>query len=414
MSARPLTGVTASTDVHSNLQLAQPLLAHLHRARADHLVVDCGDWFEGTGFYQLGGGTVERQILTRLYDVVAPGNHGFRHYLTDPKLHRITVCANVLDADARPVFRTIHRATISSRRVAVTGIMGPEAFDAVRIDQRPGLQLADPATTLRDLAACTPDVDDWVLLSHSGFEHDLALAADCPHLGLVFSGHCHTGQRNPTPAGRALVVKGAERAHGYAEAHLGADGSWSAGHAIYPSSAAPNALSDLTTRIDQLARRLAEPIGTIARPWAGTTPERHALLTAVTRHLHHQHHLPVVLADSTLRPAPLGTTLALGDLLALEPYANRLVVAEAPSDLAAWLERISAPELAGPLATWPLAPAETGPQHVLTSDYIADTFTTGHQKPTGQLVADAVRTVLTHLPRSCAHPAPRTAAPVRD
>ncbi len=399
MSDRIMAGLTATTDVHSSLQRAAPLLAHLHRARDSHLVVDCGDWFEGTGFYQLGGGAIERRILTRLYDAVVPGNHGFKHYLADPLLHRITVCANVLDTDARPVFRTLQRATVSGRRIAVTGVMGPEAFDAARVDQRPGLHLTDPAEALRDLAARTPDVDGWVLLSHAGFQHDLDLAAACPHLDVIFSGHCHSDHRGPAPAGRALVVKGAELGRGYAEARLAPDGSWCAGHGLYPPCAAPSALADLTVQIDQLARRLSDPIGTIARPWANTAPDRHTLLTAIARQLHDEHHLPVVLADSTLCPAPLASALTLGDLLALEPFANRLVIADAPRDVTAWLEHIRAPELAGPLATWPPTPPGPGLRRLLTSDYIAETFLPGHRTPTGRMVGDAVRTVLTRPSR---------------
>ncbi|MFE0460425.1 hypothetical protein ACFW1A_14380 [Kitasatospora sp. NPDC058965] len=153
MTVRQLFGITATTDVHSNLGRVVPLLDHLHHARRTHLVVDCGNWFEGTGYHQLGRGAVERQILTRLYDAVAPGNHGFANHLHTPELYGITVCANVTDADGAPVFRTLHRAIVSGRRVAVTGIMGPAAFDAIRVEQRPGLHLADPAHALAHLRA---------------------------------------------------------------------------------------------------------------------------------------------------------------------------------------------------------------------------------------------------------------------
>ncbi|MER5638138.1 metallophosphoesterase [Kitasatospora sp. NPDC002227] len=399
MNGRQLTGITATTDVHSSLQRAPALLAHLHQARRRHLVVDSGDWFEGTGYHQLGGGTVERQILTRLYDVVAPGNHGFANYLSDPALHAITVCANITGPDGSPVFRPVHRTTISGRRVAVTGVMGADAFDAVRTVQRPGLQLADPARALLRLAADHPDVDDWVLLSHAGFTHDLALAAAVPHLDLVFAGHCHSDHHGPTPAGRAMVVKGHERACGYARADLAPGGSWSAGHHRLPETGtAPPALADITGRIDQLTARLTEPLGAIDAPWANRTPDRHRLLTDVARYLHHQHHLPVVLSDSGLRPARLGTTLTRADLFALEPFANQLVVADAPGDWSAWLTRHTAAHLAGPVATWP--PTLPAGGRVLTSDYLAETFLTGERRPTGLMAADAVRAVLTPAPRA--------------
>ncbi|MFJ5122393.1 metallophosphoesterase [Kitasatospora sp. NPDC088548] len=400
MATRQLTGITATTDVHSSLQRAPALLAHLHQARERHLVVDSGDWFEGTGYHQLGGGAVERQILTRLYDVVAPGNHGFANYLHDEALHAITVSANITRSDGSPVFAAVHRTTISGRRVAVTGVMGEAAFDAVRTVQRPGLQLADPARALHRLAAEHPDVDEWVLLSHAGFTHDLALADAVPHLDLVFAGHCHSDHHGPAPAGRAMVVKGYERACGYARADLRPDGSWSASHHLLPQGGAvPAELADITGRIDRLTARLTEPLGAITAPWANTVPDRHLLLTEVARHLHHQHGLPVVLSDSGLRPARLAATLSRADLFALEPFANQLVVADAPDDWTRWLDEVTAPHLAGPLATWPpTLPAGGG--RVLTSDYLAETFLAGERRPTGLMAADAVRTVLAPAPRT--------------
>ncbi|WP_018545367.1 metallophosphoesterase [Streptomyces sp. LaPpAH-108] len=410
MRTRQLTGITATTDVHSSLQSAPALLAHLHQARQRHLVVDSGDWFEGTGYHQLGGGAVERQILTRLYDAVVPGNHGFVNYLRHKELHRVTVCANVDRSDGSPAFHTVHRTIISDRRVAVTGVMGPDAFDAIRVSQRPGLHLVDPARALKRLAATTPGVDSWVLLSHAGFDHDLALAEAVPHLDLVFAGHCHSGAHNPTPAGRAMVLKGLEYARGYAQADLRPDGQWSASHHTLPGhGTAPTELADITTRIDRLTAYLAEPLGAIALPWADTTPDRHALLTAVARHLHHQHGLPVVLSDSGLRPARLGITLTTADLLALEPFANHLVIADAPDDWTAWLRHHTAAHLAGPIATWP-EPLPASARRVLTSDYIAETFLTGERKPTGLMAADAVHAVLAPSSRPAPHTIPATCA----
>ncbi|MEU6405476.1 metallophosphoesterase [Streptomyces sp. NPDC046985] len=394
MRARHLTGITATTDVHSSLQRAPALLAHLHRARQRRLVVDSGDWFEGTGYHQLGGGNVERQILTRLYDAVVPGNHGFVNYLRDENLHRISVCVNVTGPDGNPAFPTVHRAAISGRRVAITGIIGPAAFDAIRVSQRPGLHLTDPAQALKRLAATTVGVDTWVLLSHAGFEHDLALADAVPHLNLIFAGHCHSDHRGPARAGRAVVLKGLEHARGYAQADLHPDGRWSADcQELSEHGTAPADLADIVNRIDGLTARLAEPLGAIALPWANTTPDRHALLTAVARHLHRQHRLPVVLSDSGLRPARLGTTLTNADLLALEPFANHLVIADAPADWPAWLRHHTAAYLAGPIASWPEV-LPKGAHRVLTSDYIAETFLTGDRQPTGLMAADAVRAVL--------------------
>lgn len=69
---RNLRQIVATTDVHSAFDNAAPFLTHLHSLRPTSLIVDCGDFFEGSGYYRLARGTIERGILLRLYDVLAP------------------------------------------------------------------------------------------------------------------------------------------------------------------------------------------------------------------------------------------------------------------------------------------------------------------------------------------------------
>ncbi|WP_405775668.1 metallophosphoesterase [Streptomyces sp. NBC_01538] len=82
--ARRLSSTLATTDLHSSLDQATTLAAHLSRARPTTLVVDSGDFFEGT-HYLATRGRIEQRILTEFYDVIAPGNHGWSHY-TSPGL----------------------------------------------------------------------------------------------------------------------------------------------------------------------------------------------------------------------------------------------------------------------------------------------------------------------------------------
>ena len=79
---RRLHRIVATTDVHSGLDHASLLVSQLHAVRDEALIADSGDFFEGTGYYVLGGGQAETALLTALYDVVVPGNHGYRHRST--------------------------------------------------------------------------------------------------------------------------------------------------------------------------------------------------------------------------------------------------------------------------------------------------------------------------------------------
>jgi len=128
---------------------AATMAAHLDALRDRSLIADCGDFFEGTGYYVMGGGQAEVAMLTGLYDIVAPGNHGYCHHVQDPGLRSITVCANLTDRTGAPVFTPSRTFEISGSNVAVTAIMGAEAFASIPPAQRADHRVSDPAAALR-------------------------------------------------------------------------------------------------------------------------------------------------------------------------------------------------------------------------------------------------------------------------
>jgi hypothetical protein len=91
----------------------------------------------------------------------------------------MTVCANAVDdSTGRPLFDRIRIVDLQGRRVAVTAVIGVCAFHTIPADQRAGHRVTDPATVLRELMLeHHHHVDAWMVLSHSGFETDLELAA---------------------------------------------------------------------------------------------------------------------------------------------------------------------------------------------------------------------------------------------
>ncbi|MFE3737739.1 metallophosphoesterase [Streptomyces sp. NPDC059134] len=395
--------IIGTTDIHSRLDRADGLIVELQSRAGHSLRVDAGDFFEGTGYYQEGAGALERRLLTSLYDVIAPGNHGWQHYL-QPDLHAITVNANTttLDTD-EPLFSLFRTVRLRGRRVAVTGVIGEEAFDAVRVHHRAGHRWKDPATVLNRLVSLHHDVDDWVVLSHSGFDADLALAAAVPDISVIFSGHCHSPRPGPITVGRTLVVKGAEYAVGYALANPTPTG-WTATTALFPTDQpVPAPWLPFTRDLAATAARLDQPLGPVAAPWRGICPDRHTLVKALADRLHRLTGMPVLLNDTLLRPHPLGEQLRAGDLLALEPFANRLVIApttglDDPRAWQTWLTRHAHPDLAGPLVTAPAL--NHAPPTLLTSDYLADTFLRPGHREAPVSLTHALRDVLLSRPLS--------------
>ncbi|MEU6710286.1 metallophosphoesterase [Nonomuraea sp. NPDC046802] len=384
----------ATTDVHSSFDQPLPMLAYLHKARERALVVDCGDFFEGSGYYRLGGGRIERQALILLYDVIAPGNHGWRHHF-EPDLRAMTVCANATDAGTgEPLFRQVRIETIAGRRVGVTGVIGEQAFATIPLPERTGHHIIRPEAALHELRARYRDmVDDWIVLSHSGFDHDLTLAERSPFVSVIFSGHCHSEQHGPAQVGNTLVVKGHELGAGYAEAQP-YNGCWAARTQLYPDVATmPEAVAVLLARIQAIHDRLISPLGLLAKPFRDTVPDRHEILTLVARRLRACLSTDAVLFnDTSLRPVHLGTVLREGDLLAIEPFGNQLVHAHIAGDPQTLLDALA--DRVGPLVI-DHAPDTPELRCALTTRHLADTFLGGRWNGPPRPLAAAVQAVLT-------------------
>jgi 2',3'-cyclic-nucleotide 2'-phosphodiesterase (5'-nucleotidase family) len=397
--ARRLRRIVATTDVHSSLDNATPMLAHLLAAREDTLITDCGDSFEGSGYYRLAQGEIERAVLLALYDVVAPGNHGWPHYF-ERALHRITVCANAEDELGRPLFRPWRPFRIGERRVAVTGVIGVQAFHAIPAAQRRGQRVTDPARALHQLMlAHHHEVDSWIVLSHSGFEEDLKLADACPFLDVVFAGHCHSDRYGPTRIGDTLVVKGPELATGYALAELAPTG-WHALTARFPkadATAVSRQLPGIARRITEVKGQLSAPLGTVRTAHRGTLLDRQALLADLARLLHRDTAADAVVLNVTaLRPVRLGDVFSYGDLLAVEPFGNHLVHAHVPETYrgapTALLDHLAS--AAGPIVSAP-DPLPPRVHCVLTTEYLAENYLADSVPYPDLSLAQAVRRTLT-------------------
>jgi hypothetical protein len=386
---RVLGGIVATVDVHSSFDRPAPMLAYLHAARRRALVVDGGDFFEGSGYYRLGGGGLERRALVRLYDVLAPGNHGWRHHF-EPDLRALTVCANTVHATTgEPLFRTIRIERIGGRRVGVTAVIGEDAFATIPLTERIGHGVIQPVLALHELhQRHRHAVDEWIVLSHAGFDHDLTLATACPFISVIFAGHCHSPQYGPVRMRNSVVLKGPELGEGYAQV-VRAGGGWAAYTRRFPEATAiAPPVAELTAQLDVMRNRLLQPIGLLAPPFRDIALDRRHVLTLIAKWLHSRHAAEAVLLNDTcLRPVNLGTVLRQGDLLTIEPFANQLVRAHLVTGN---LGTLSAQ--VGPLLVYP---DQDPPRCAWTTRYLADTFLGGRWNGPPVPLAQLVRTVLT-------------------
>ncbi len=211
-----------TNDIHSYIPKSLALfgrLATLHKA-TNKIIVDLGDFSEGHAFYNLLKGKPESELITKLYDFIIPGNHGFQDVISLYKNGFPIINSNLLYND-QPFFEKylLYRHI----NIAFIGILSPEAFSSIEIKKRKGFTVQDPIEILPDLIRQLRETaNKIILLSHSGFIYDIELAKNIPAIDVIISSHCHS-KLSQKRVGNTLIVKAPEYARGYGALKLNND-----------------------------------------------------------------------------------------------------------------------------------------------------------------------------------------------
>ena len=192
--------------------------ALIQRIRAQEpnvLLLDSGDIFQGTPYFNFFGGELEYKLMSRMgYDASTLGNHDFD---------------NGLDGLARQLPHATFPFLIANYDFSKTALAG--RFAPYKVFERQGLRIGvfglgielaglvadknfgatvylDPVATAREMATRLrgPEKCDLVIcLSHLGYQYDTArlddrkLAAQVAGIDLILGGHTHTFLDAPEP-----------------------------------------------------------------------------------------------------------------------------------------------------------------------------------------------------------------------
>ncbi len=183
-------------------------LANAWRAKESNVVLlNAGDTFQGTLYFNVYEGLADAQILNRTgYAATTLGNHEFDRG-TGPTtafakaLSFPIVCCNLRLGPQQAEFaRRIVPSTIltvGGQKVGVVGVVTPDT---------PNISSPGPGVTFLDpLASAQAEVDRLtkagvnkiVLLTHIGYDEDKALAAKLRDVDLIIGGHSHTPLGTP-------------------------------------------------------------------------------------------------------------------------------------------------------------------------------------------------------------------------
>ncbi|MGO2359254.1 bifunctional metallophosphatase/5'-nucleotidase [Mesonia sp.] len=196
------------------------LIKNIKKENPNTLVLDAGDIFQGTPYFNFYGGELEFKLMSKLgYDAATIGNHDFDNgigglhaQLPNAKFNLLNAnydfSNTVLDGQIKP-YQVFHKGGV---KIGVFGV-GIQLQGLVNKKMYKETVYHDPVSISQDIVKKLKEIEkcDLVIcLSHLGYSYesdkidDLKLASQTKNIDLIIGGHSHTFLEKPT------VTKNAE------------------------------------------------------------------------------------------------------------------------------------------------------------------------------------------------------------
>lgn len=197
------------------------LVSLIDQLRAEHagptLLLDAGDTFQGTYVSNSTQGQVVMAAMNIAgYDAWTLGNHEF-DWGQEVLRSRIAqadcpvLAANLLDAKTGEIWDPVQPYTIvqaGRARVGVLGLTYPDTPVINKAQNVAGLTFRGAEETVRQyLPELDAQTDLIVVLSHLGYDGDLALAKAVEGIDVIIGGHSHLFLDLPRKIGETLIVQ---------------------------------------------------------------------------------------------------------------------------------------------------------------------------------------------------------------
>lgn len=191
------------------------LISSIRHENPNVLLLDAGDIFQGTPYFNFYGGELEFKLMSKMgYDATTIGNHDFDNgidglYAQLPHADFEFLSANydfsntIMEGHTRPYRVFVQdgiRIGIFGLGVELEGLVGKDLYKETRY--------LDPVEIARDtsrLLKQEEQCDMVICLSHLGYQYkgdkisDLKLASLTKDIDLIIGGHTHTFLPEPTP-----------------------------------------------------------------------------------------------------------------------------------------------------------------------------------------------------------------------
>jgi 5'-nucleotidase / UDP-sugar diphosphatase len=179
----------------------QSAIAEARRKSANVLLLDAGDEFGGTLFFNRFKGVPERKFMNELrYDAMTIGNHEFDEgpgvLEQFAKGVNFPLLAANVDLHREPRLKDLIKPYVvfelGGRKVGVLGLVSEEAKSTSR--PGPNVEFKDIDSSARDAVAQlqSKGVNIIIALSHAGLGRDVELAKTVPGIDIIVGGHTHS------------------------------------------------------------------------------------------------------------------------------------------------------------------------------------------------------------------------------
>jgi len=192
------------------------LVESIRKENPNTLLLDAGDIFQGTPYFNYYGGELEFKLMSMLkYDVATIGNHDFDNgidglYNQIPHADFEFVSANydfsntVMDTHVKPykiITKDGIKIGIFGLGIELDGLVGKDMYKET-VYHNPIEKAQDMSRILKEEESC----DLVICLSHLGYEYknspnkvsDISLARATKNIDLIIGGHTHTFLPKPT------------------------------------------------------------------------------------------------------------------------------------------------------------------------------------------------------------------------
>lgn len=205
------------------------LIAQEREQNPDLLLLDAGDFSQGTPYFNFYRGRIEIDAMNRMgYDAATLGNHEFDNGIDTlamliERADFPFVCANY-DVSGTPLEGLLKPYIIIERAGLKIGVfgLGVAPDDLIAADKFGGIRYLDPLPVVNEIAALLRQkgCDVVICLSHLGTDNgngtsDLAMAAAGQGVDVYIGGHTHhvfDNERVIDSEGREVVVAQAGKA----------------------------------------------------------------------------------------------------------------------------------------------------------------------------------------------------------